>query len=524
MTTSRALTLAVAVVATAAGFASTARSQAASSRRTVITLSPTATAGAVGALRSGGAREIDHQLRMWVVGGKRGKRTLALLRHRGELALEAPVRHYAVSETTTPPVDPLVPTEWWRAAIDAEGLEPPGPGVPVTVVDSGVDLGHPEFVGRPALLALNPQEPAPLGGEHGTMVTSVIGAPINGVGTVGIYPRAAIRSWDTALGNGQALDSVQIAQGILAAARAGRGVINLSLGGSRDGTIELAIDEAVARGSLVVAAAGNDGENGSPLSYPAAEHHVLTVAATDANGQVTSFSSRSPYVDLAAPGEGIMVASAISGGWEEASGTSFSAPIVSGAAAWLWTMRPELDASQVAEILRRSARDILPTGRDTASGFGLLDVGAALSAPTPPSDPLEPNDTIASVTPGTAANVAHAPALTSPTRARATIVGLEDRYEDPTDVYRVWIPARRRLSLTLSSSGDNDLKLSSGGATPRLLAPAARVRGPLEQLTFTNTAAGRYAYAVVTLAAETTGATYRLSARVSSENARALSR
>ena len=330
-----------------------------------------------------------------------------------------------------------------------------------------------------------------------------------------IYPRAAIRSWDTALGDGQALDSVQIAEGVLAAARAGRGVINLSLGGGPDPVVALAINEAVARGSLVVAASGNDGEKGSPLSYPAAQPHVLTIAATDENGQVASFSSRSAYVDLAAPGDNIMVASALSGSWEEASGTSFAAPIVSGAAAWLWTMRPELDASQVAEILRRSARDVSPAGRDDASGFGLLDVAAALTTPTPTSDPFEPNDTVASVTPGSSQNLVHAPALTSPTRSRASVVAREDRYEDPTDVYRVWIPARRTLTLTLRSSGDNDLQLTTGGSARKLLAPSARSRSTKELLTFANTAAGRYGYAHVTLGPGTNGTTYTLSARVS---------
>ena len=156
----------------------------------------------------------------------------------------------------------------------------------MTVVDSGVNLSHPEFAGRANLIALNPQEPAPLGGEHGTMVSSVIGAPENGVGIVGVYPQAVIQSWDTALGEGTRLDSVEITNGILAAARAGRGVVNLSLGGDRDEAIALAIQEAIARGTLVVAASGNEGLEGSPLTYPAALPHVLTVGATARAGGV----------------------------------------------------------------------------------------------------------------------------------------------------------------------------------------------------------------------------------------------
>ncbi len=160
------------------------------------------------------------------------------------------------------------------------------------------------------------------------MVSSLIAAPENGVGIVGIYPLADLRSWDAAQGQGTRLDSPEIVNGILAAARSGKGVINLSLGGPRDLAIELAVDEAVSLGSLIVAASGNEGDSGNQLGYPAALPHVLTVGATGRNGQVTAFSSSSSYVDIAAPGEDVTVASAIGNNWITSSGTSFSAPLV----------------------------------------------------------------------------------------------------------------------------------------------------------------------------------------------------
>ena len=101
--------------------------------------------------------------------------------------------------------DPLVGTEWWRAAIGVAGLTPPGPGKPITIVDSGVDVAHPEFAGRASIVTLNAQEPAPLGGVHGTAVASLIGAPADDVGMVGIYPEALLQTWDAALGAGTAL-------------------------------------------------------------------------------------------------------------------------------------------------------------------------------------------------------------------------------------------------------------------------------------------------------------------------------
>ena len=90
----------------------------------------------------------------------------------------------------------------------------------------------------------------------------------------------------------------------------------------------------MASGSLVVAASGNDGDRGNQIGYPAAFPHVTTVAATDCASGIAVFSSRSPYVDLAAPGSDILVASAIGKNWRASSGTSFSSLLVAGAAAW----------------------------------------------------------------------------------------------------------------------------------------------------------------------------------------------
>ena len=112
-------------------------------------------------------------------------------RHAGALAVAQP-----------PSPDPLSADEWWRAAVGLADLTPPGPGIPVTVVDSGIDVAHPEFAGRPNTETLNPQEPAPVGGEHGTAVASLVGAPANGQGIVGVYPEAVLRSWDSARGAG----------------------------------------------------------------------------------------------------------------------------------------------------------------------------------------------------------------------------------------------------------------------------------------------------------------------------------
>lgn len=507
----------VASIAAAALAAAPAPAAVASAPATILRLTAGAACVEPAALLAAGGHQIDTKLRLWRLEPRLAASLMPPLRSRGAVAASQSERTYDAAATAVTP-DPLQGDEWWRGQIGIDGSTPPGPGVPVTIVDSGIDVTHPEFAGRPDIGLLNTQEPEGIGGEHGTSVASVIGAPLNGVGVVGIYPQAVLRSWDAARGQGARLESSDIAAGILAAARAGRGVINLSLGGERDLPIELALSEAVAAGSLVVAASGNDGERGSTIGYPAALPHVTTVAATDRSGGVASFSSRSPYVDIAAPGDGILVASALGKDWRPSSGTSFSAPLVAGAAAWLWTARPELDAGQVAEILRRSARDIDQAGRDPASGFGMLNVQAALALPSPAQDPFEPNDDVEEVDPNGDRNLVGAPPLTTRSKPRARIGGRVDTYEDPRDVYRVWLPAGRRVTIQLNGSSNGDLSLHratartvAGGLAATGRFAQATTRGRSERLVYLNSGAGRWAYLTVRLPAGTLDTTYELS-------------
>jgi subtilisin family serine protease len=285
-------------------------------------------------------------------------------------------------------IDPLIGLQWWRVAVGADRVDPPGPGTPVTVIDSGVDTSHPEFTGRPDTTLLNAQTTNGEDEDHGTEVTSVIGAR-----KVGVYPEAVLNVWDASpfgfLNEGAAIE------GIYEAARRGPGVINLSFGGEDDDPLlDDAIQFAFRSGSLVVAAAGNEALDGSPPNFPAFYPHVLTVGATDETGQVAPFSTLSATVDMAAPGVRIPVAEPLAqeaSGYIVASGTSFASPLVAGAAAWVWTRRPDLDNTQLFELMRRSARDIAAPGFDNASGYGLLNIPNALNFRTPMSDPQEPN-------------------------------------------------------------------------------------------------------------------------------------
>jgi hypothetical protein len=239
-------------------------------------------------------------------------------------------------------------------------------------------------------------------------------------------------------------------------------VINLSLGGfDRIQIEEEAILASFAAGNLVVASAGNDREEGSSPSYPATFAHVLTVGATDEVDRVTSFSSASPAMDLAAPGQDIAAAVPTifdASGYTTADGTSFSAPLVSGAAAAVWTLRPTLTNTQLFEVMRRSARDVGTRGWDANTGYGILDVPAAVARKAPPTDPQEPNEDVWLVRPGGVSPGAKAP-LTAQNRPRAVLTAALERREDPEDVYRVWLPAKGKVVVAVKATANVDLEV-----------------------------------------------------------------
>ncbi|MHB1865583.1 MAG: S8 family serine peptidase, partial [Candidatus Saccharimonadales bacterium] len=199
--------------------------------------------------------------------------------------------------------------------------------------------------------------------------------------------------------NGQTTgDCADVADGIVWAADHGANILNLSLGSpSPCQAMALAIDYAFSRGALVVAAAGNDAS--TSRFYPAADDHVISVAATDNRDQLAGFSNRgASWVDVAAPGVGIVStlptydngSGAI--GYGYMSGTSMAAPVVSGIAALIWGQMPPGQVNQeVQERLFSSAEPITGTGSEWR--YGLVDACLAATSdpaecsPPPPSPP-----------------------------------------------------------------------------------------------------------------------------------------
>jgi serine protease len=386
--------------------------------------------------------------------------------------------------------EPLAADQWYLTqdrAWSYWATQPTLATVKVAVVDSGIDYGHPEFAGR--ILAGR----SFVGGSwkhdndgHGTFVAGLIAAdPANGQGIAGMAFNAKLLIAKVVPPDDSGVNLQAEVDGIYWAVHEGARVINLSLGGQRD-PLDLrldtysplerdAIEYAVTKGVVVVAAVGNGTESPSIpwvyADYPAALPHVLGVTALRQNGSVPDYSNRDPvYADIAAPGDAIVstvprnlvdaaqpectgtpYSTCGPSEFRDAIGTSFAAPQVSAAAALLLGQDPHLTPDQVVWLLERSARDVnaatgcskCPPGRDSLTGWGRLDVQAALTmlrngAVLPRPDFGEPNDGVG--------NDAHA---FGPPR---TISASLDFWDDPLDVYSLRLQKGRQLFVRLSAS------------------------------------------------------------------------
>ena len=357
------------------------------------------------------------------------------------------------------PDDPLsAPPNAWRAVVADPSLTPPPvtPASPlIALIDTQLDLSHPEFAGGNTTTI----QRYPVQAAHGTATASVAAAPANQVGTLGVWPGA--RALNVPLPNGDDIRCSSSVDGIAESAQNGAAVINMSYG-SPGACFEeyVALQFAVKAGIIPVAAAGNERSEGNPLEFPASLPHVLTAAAVGADGNGTGFSNVNAAVDLSAPGEFIMTAVPLAldeelpaDGYEHQSGTSFSAPMVSAAVAWIRQARPTLTPDQVFQVIRLSAVDVGRRGWEPDTGFGVLSVARALRYPAPAQDRLEPNDDIVWVD-GDAFGKPNA--LTYRGKRHARVKGLLDAFEDPADVYRIKVRGHRLVTITANPKARSD--------------------------------------------------------------------
>ncbi|WP_240032859.1 type VII secretion-associated serine protease mycosin [Micromonospora globbae] len=288
-----------------------------------------------------------------------------------------------------------------------------GAGVTVAVIDSGVSATHPLLKGQVREGADFNGLPSSKGQcdlvGHGTMVAGIIaGKADTGVPFNGVAPEARILPIrvlaERRAPNDEALPG-EIAQAIRWAVDHDADVINLSLVTLPRPQLASAVDYALSRGVVVVAASGNREEQQQDyLAYPAAYPGVIAVAGMDEQGAHVGSSVSGDYVDIAAPGLNILGPAPRGSGYvlEPQGGTSFAAAYVSGVAALVRAAHPDLTPQQVADRLIKTA-DNPPEGHNAEVGYGMVNpyravtallgtrtnppVGA-MPAPAAPEDPL----------------------------------------------------------------------------------------------------------------------------------------
>ena len=435
------------------------------------------------------------QFRLTAAGGVKGQPLSVPVRGARRLEVHRPGHPPRRPLTTTfVPTDPLASQQWYLNRDHAFDFWPVAPALPpvlVGVVDTGIDMGHPEFAGKIAAAK------SFVGGSvddeigHGTFVAGEIAAALgNGQGIAGIAVPAQLLVAKV-IGLDGTIDPAIEAKAIRWEVDRGAQVINLSIGALRDpadpqldtySAVEAAaVRYAVAHGVLVVAAVGNGDDSPSTpwpyATYPAALPHALGVGAIAQDGNVPAFSNRDAiYTDIVAPGVGILSTfprsltalrpSCVDQGYSDCGsrdyrdgeGTSFAVPQVAAAAALLLATNPSLTSDQLSTILERSADDVspatgcghCPVGRDSRSGWGSLDINAALSSLSgtlPPRDELEPNDDAGKQAKRLWGNAAF---------VHATV----DYWDDPVDVYSVEVRAGERLVVGLRGPGIKGLQLA----------------------------------------------------------------
>ncbi len=261
-----------------------------------------------------------------------------------------------------------------------------GERVAVAVIDSGIDTSHPEIMDAVAD-RFDAIAPAGTLDPHGT---GMAGAIVSRARLAGIAPGVrllAIRAF-----NGQGAKSeattMSILTGIDWATAHGARVINMSFAGPYDPDIARGLAAARQKGVVLVAAAGNAGPKSPPL-YPAADKNVIAVTATDAGNRLLSAANHGRYISVAAPGVDVLVP-APGGAYQLTTGTSVAAAEVSGIAALMVQVRPDITPDEVQKVLQATAEDLGPKGFDDQYGAGLADAARAVMALEPAASAERP--------------------------------------------------------------------------------------------------------------------------------------
>ncbi len=311
-----------------------------------------------------------------------------------------------VYDTVTTPNDTEYPQQWVWPKIRADALWDKARGsssVVVAVSDSGINAAHPEFAGKlvPGYDFVNNDNTPDDDAGHGSWVAGVIGAVTNnssGVASGCWNCRIMPIKTSAKLASGGSGGSVSNrVRGLEYAANNGAKIINLSHSfPTQSDSYKAAVDYAIGKGIVVVAAAGNDGAQPNPTQprYPAGFANVISVAATDRNDVLTSYSNHGTHVDVAAPGE-VRTVAGTGIGYATVNGTSFSSPIVSSIIATLISAFPKATVTDLTTAITKNT-DLCCDGK-LASGAGRLNTEKAYAFlavklgepnPTPAPNPI----------------------------------------------------------------------------------------------------------------------------------------
>ena len=284
------------------------------------------------------------------------------------------------------PVDTAVNSTWGIRAVKAHESAYTGAGIKVAVLDTGFDMKHPDFKGR-SLTAFSfvPDEAVDDLHGHGTHCIGIV-CGSSGLRDMryGVAPEAQIYAGKV-LNNGGRGAQAWILDGMTWAANNGCRVLSMSLGSkvlpgqSYDIAYERAAQFALSKGTLIVAAAGNDSKRSenqfSPVSSPADCPSILAVGAVNSTLQVADFSNRalneSGLVDLAAPGVGIYSSWPMPARYRTLSGTSMATPHVAGITALLCEKFPDATPAMIGQELIRTAGSLTSPAQDVGAGLPL---------------------------------------------------------------------------------------------------------------------------------------------------------
>lgn len=333
----------------------------------------------------GGKRRKLGQSRLYVVdlpASASETAVVAALAHRPELKFAELDRVVHASATVN---DPYFGSEWHLTKIGAPTAwdTSQGAGVTIAILDSGVDVNHPDLVARlvPGYNIYSGNTDLTDVCGHGTAVAGVAAASSNNAtGVAGVAGAASLMPIrvayaDSTTGGCTAYYST-IASGLTYAADHGARVANISYGGvAGSSTIMSAANYMKSKNGLVFVSAGNNNIDENITS----DGSMIAVSATDTNDAKASFSSWGSFVTLSAPGVSI-VTTDNSGGYSTWQGTSFSSPLTAGVAALLMSARPDLSGTQVQSLLYSTAVDLGAAGLDPVFGYGRVNAAAAVQA------------------------------------------------------------------------------------------------------------------------------------------------